>query len=347
GSFDAGELGIQGVAVTRAGTSSGAATTDANGNYSFVNLSAGTYSVDYTVPSGFVNTGTKPITGISLAAGQTAVGQNFFAQRRNASIAGTVYNDLNGNGSFDTGEPGVVGISVTYGGGTPATSGTATTGSGGAYTINGLQAGTYTIDYTPPSGFVNTGTKPISVILSAGQSATGENFFTRQSNRAPTAANDTATTREDTAVTIDVLANDSDADGTTPTVKASSITSPAHGTAVLITTGPDTGKVLYTPAANYNGPDSFTYKATDGSLDSNVAAVSITITPVNDAPICTNVSITTNEDTAGAVDPSCADVDGDILIYTVGAATNGTSSFSGAKLRYSPNANFNGSDSFS
>src|SRR5207244_11883088 len=106
-------------------------------------------------------------------------------------------------------------------------------------------------------------------------------------------------------------------------------------------------KIPYTPAANYNGPDSLTYKATDGSLDSNVAAVSITVTPVNDAPVCTNVSITTNEDTAGAVDPSCADVDGDILIYTVGAATNGTSSFSGAKLRYSPNANFNGSDSFS
>src|SRR5439155_1405615 len=136
-------------------------------------------------------------------------------------------------------------------------------------------------------------------------------------------------------------------DGTTPTVKASSITSPAHGTAVLITTGPDTGKILYTPAANYNGPDSFTYKATDGGLDSNVAAVSITITPVNDAPVCANVSITTDEDTAGAVDLSGTDVESCGLIYTVGGATNRSWSVSRRKLRYSPNANFNGSDSFS
>ncbi|MDP9270897.1 MAG: S8 family serine peptidase, partial [Chloroflexota bacterium] len=117
-------------------------------------------------------------------------------------------------------------------------------------------------------------------------------------NRAPVAVNDSATTNEDTSLAVNVIANDSDPDGTTPTVKAGSISSPAHGTATLITSGTDTGKILYTPAANYNGPDSFTYQATDGSLDSNTATVSITVTPVNDAPAAANNTVTTNEDTA-------------------------------------------------
>ena len=45
------------------------------------------------------------------------------------------------------------------------------------------------------------------------------------------------------------------------------------------------GSFTYTPAANYNGPDSFTYKANDGTPDCNVATVTITVTPVNDAPV--------------------------------------------------------------
>src|SRR5439155_1159999 len=49
--------------------------------------------------------------------------------------------------------------------------------------------------------------------------------------------------------------------------------------------------------ANYNGPDSFTYKANDGSLDSNVATVAITVTAVNDPPVAANDSVTTDEDT--------------------------------------------------
>ena len=57
-------------------------------------------------------------------------------------------------------------------------------------------------------------------------------------------------------------------------------------------TGPPTARLsgtapalTYTPAANYNGPDSFTFKANDGTLDSNVATVTITVTAVNDAPV--------------------------------------------------------------
>ena len=58
--------------------------------------------------------------------------------------------------------------------------------------------------------------------------------------------------------------------------------------------------VTYTPALNYNGPDSFTFKANDGTVDSANATVSITVTAVNDAPTCSNGSETTDEDTPSA-----------------------------------------------
>ena len=86
----------------------------------------------------------------------------------------------------------------------------------------------------------------------------------------PVASNDTATTTEDAPKVIPVLANDQDADFDllTPVI----VTQPAHGTAVV---NPDR-TVTYTPALNYNGPDSFTYQADDGQDLSNVATVNIT-----------------------------------------------------------------------
>src|SRR5207302_3104112 len=57
------------------------------------------------------------------------------------------------------------------------------------------------------------------------------------------------------------------------------------------------GSFTYTPAANYNGPDSFTYQANDGTVNSNFATVSIAVNPVNDAPVAVNDSYSTNEDT--------------------------------------------------
>src|SRR5207247_1227060 len=98
-------------------------------------------------------------------------------------------------------------------------------------------------------------------------------------NHAPIANDDTASTVEDTAVVITVLANDFDPDqGTslTPVV----VSGPTHGT----TTVDADRTITYTPAADYTGPDSFTHKATDGALDSNIAVVSITVNAVKEAP---------------------------------------------------------------
>ena len=93
-------------------------------------------------------------------------------------------------------------------------------------------------------------------------------------NDAPVAGDNAYTTSEDTPLTVaapGVLANDSDVDGDALTVVLTA--GPAHGSLTLNANGAFT----YTPAANFNGSDSFTYRATDGSALSNVATVSLTV----------------------------------------------------------------------
>src|SRR5207237_1183449 len=168
--------------------------------------------------------------------------------------------------------------------------GTITTPASGAFTFSGMSAsktyflsranaaGNASTQAIAGSGTASTATKitndQIKVVLGPIPTfSANDRFLEHVANRAPVAVDDNAITNEDTALAIDAAFNDTDVDGTSPTVKAGSISVPAHGTATLITSGPDAGKILYTPAANYNGPDSFTYKATDGSLDSNTATV--------------------------------------------------------------------------
>ena len=100
-------------------------------------------------------------------------------------------------------------------------------------------------------------------------------------NDAPTAAGDAYSTDEDTALNVaapGVLANDSDVDG--GSINAVKVSDPAHGSVTLN----GNGSFTYTPAANYNGADSFTYRAADGSLDSAIVTVDLTVNAVNDAP---------------------------------------------------------------
>src|SRR5436190_2026254 len=109
------------------------------------------------------------------------------------------------------------------------------------------------------------------------------------------AIHDCYPTIEDTQLTVSapgVLANDSDVDG--DTLSAILVGGPTHGTLTLNTDG----SLVYMPALNFNGTDSFTYKAGDGQAQSGVATVTITVTPVNDAPVAANDdSYTTPADT--------------------------------------------------
>jgi LPXTG-motif cell wall-anchored protein len=102
---------------------------------------------------------------------------------------------------------------------------------------------------------------------------------------APVAVDETVTTAEDTATVINVLGNDTDADGDLDPGTVTVTTGPAHGTVAV---DPGTGAVTYTPAANYAGPDSFTYQVCDATGACDTATVQITVTAVNDAPIAIN-----------------------------------------------------------
>ncbi|WP_415795068.1 Ig-like domain-containing protein, partial [Mycolicibacterium frederiksbergense] len=140
-------------------------------------------------------------------------------------------------------------------------------------------------------------------------------------NDAPVAAGDTVSTDEDTVLNGNVLSNDSDADADTLT--ATLVDGPTNGTLTLNTDGSFT----YAPDADYNGPDSFTYTASDGTATSSIATVSITVNAVNDTPVTVDDSFSTDEDTqlTGNVLTNDSDVDGDPLTATlVTGPANGT-----------------------
>src|SRR5207249_3883481 len=169
-------------------------------------------------------------------------------------------------------------------------------------------------------------------------------------NDAPVAVKDRETRAEDTTLDVaasGVLANDSDVDG--DSLSAVLVSQPTHGSLTLNSNG----SFSYVPAANYNGTDSFTYKANDGQADSGIATVNITITAVNDAPVALNDSYTTAEEIGRA---SCrenkvdndSDVDGNSLsAVLVNQPTHGSLTLnSNGSFRYTPSANYNGTDSF-
>jgi VCBS repeat-containing protein len=206
--------------------------------------------------------------------------------------------------------------------------------------------GTFT--YTPAPDF--NGTDSFTYTASDGTAVSNLATVTiavTAVNDAPVARHDTATVTEDSAGTSgNVLGNDTDVDPGT-TLIATLDAGPANGTVTLASNGTYT----YRPNTNFNGPDSFTYTASDGAAVSNVATVTIAVTAVNDAPLAVNDTASTAQGTAvsGTVLGNDTDVDpGTTLTATLGASpANGTVTLtSGGSFTYTPNASFSGSDSF-
>lgn len=169
-------------------------------------------------------------------------------------------------------------------------------------------------------------------------------------NDAPVAANDSYAIAEDSVLTVPaagVLADDTDVDGDSLT--ALLVAGPTYGTLTLNANG----SFVYTPSADFNGADSFTYVANDGSVNSNIATVVLTISNVNDPPVASNDAYVTNEDAAlnvpaNGVLVNDADVDGDPLtVLLVTGPLNGSLALNAdGSFVYTPNANYNGADSF-
>nr|WP_265414992.1 tandem-95 repeat protein [Vibrio parahaemolyticus] len=158
-------------------------------------------------------------------------------------------------------------------------------------------------------------------------------------NDAPNAENDVITTEEDTAVTIDVLVNDSDVEGDALSIQSASVPK-EQGTVEVVD-----GKLVFTPAENFNGEATISYIVTDGDL-TDEAKVTVTVTPVNDSPVAVDDTTSIQEDTAVTIDvlTNDTDVDGDKLSIESASVPKeqGTVEVVDGKLVFTPAENFNG-----
>lgn len=207
--------------------------------------------------------------------------------------------------------------------------------------------GTFT--YKPNENFNGTDSFTYSVCDSGGLCNDATVTITvNPVNDPPVAGDDAYSTDEDVQLTIDapgVLGNDSDPDGDTLTVSSYDKTSTSGGS---VSMNPD-GSFSYTPPANFNGTDSFTYQACDPDGLCAKATVNITVRSVQDSPDAVDDMAKVDEDgsiTIRVLDND-TDPDGDpIKITEVSEPANGTVTIIDGTITYKPNANFCGADTF-
>ncbi len=204
---------------------------------------------------------------------------------------------------------------------------------------NGVATLSYTIGLSPGSYSISVNNAQDVYY----ESSTGTGTLTVISmNHPPTANNYNVTVPEDGLLSGHLVGTDSDGD----TLTYSLGTAPLHGTAVV---NPN-GTATYTPFANYNGPDFFTYIVSDGKGGSATGTVTITVTPVNDPPVAQNDTVNTDEDTPIIINVlgNDSDIDdGDTLTVTgVTQPLNGAVTLIGGVITYTPKANWFGSETF-
>jgi len=199
--------------------------------------------------------------------------------------------------------------------------------------------------YTPEKDFVGENIFEYTITDGKLEDSARITVTVEDSNSEPTAKNDNLTTDEDISVQANIIANDTDPDGNTLSIKKISSSS-KNGIVTILN---DT-EIKYEPNNNYNGTDSFKYIVTDGELNSE-ATVNITIISINDSPIANNNTIETTKNTAITTDivANDTDPDGDNLIIsrTSSSPKNGTVSIlNDTEIKYEPNKDYTGTDSF-
>ena len=163
---------------------------------------------------------------------------------------------------------------------------------------------------------------------------------TASAQTAPDAVDDAATVAEDQSITINVLANDTPAG-----VTIASVGTPSKGTAAVVA-----GGISYTPKPDFHGTATFAYTITNGTLTDS-ATVTVTVTPVNDAPVARDDEARTAVSTAVHINVlnNDKDVDGDTLTpVVVTQPANGTATVdvTTKKVTYTPQAGFIGANTF-
>ncbi|MFC5290891.1 SdrD B-like domain-containing protein [Actinokineospora guangxiensis] len=284
-----GDTGIGGVTVTLVGTTAGGTpvnrtvTTAADGTYTFPGVSAGTYRIVETQPAAFDDGIDTPGTGaaadgndafaVTLASGVSSTGNNF-AERPTSSLAGLVYEDVDGDGVRDGGEPGIGGVTVRLTGtdsaGNPVSL-TTTTAADGTYSFPALSQGTYAVTETQPDGYADgvdspgsaggTASPPDSITgiaLPARTNATAYLFSEfRGSSISGSVVDETGGPIADVEVTL------TRPDGTTTTV-----TTDPDGNYAFDGLRPGTYRVAETQPGGYaDGPDTVGSAGGDGSAN--------------------------------------------------------------------------------
>jgi len=174
---------------------------------------------------------------------------------------------------------------------------------------------------------------------SLGISATIPDFETEinQFLKPPVAQDMSASTAEDTAINITLAGSDPEGESLTYTIlEVNNATVTLNGNVAN-----------YTPDAHFNGTDTFTYYANDGTSDSNVATVTMTVSAEDDNPNTQNAAATTDEDVAVVLQLSAEEYDGDSYSFAIiDQPSNGAVSLDGVNATYTPNQDFNGTDTF-
>ncbi len=258
--------------VAQAGN--GTVTLNTDGSFTYVPVAdfAGSDSFTYTAtgPGGASNTATVTLTVANTNDAPTATADSYATQRNvtlNITAPGVLANDVD----VDTGDTLTAQLGVT------TTNGVLTLNADGSFS------------YVPTAGYSG----PDSFTYRAVDAANAQSALVTVTldvvfnNMAPVAVDDAYTVAEDTTLVIPqatgVLANDTDPE--LSTLSAARISGPTPGGALTLNSN---GSFSFTPPLHASGDFTFTYQASDGSLPSNTATVTITVTPVNDAPVAVN-----------------------------------------------------------
>jgi VCBS repeat-containing protein len=363
--------GVAGNVGNPTSTPHGTVTVNANGSYSYAPAANyfGSDSFTYAISDGNGGTDTATVT-ITIAEVDDAPAANDdpnSTSEDNAVGGNVLTNDTDPDNTDGlSGNDDTLVVSAENGSSTDVGNAVAT--AHGSVTLNAN--GSYS--YTPAPNYF--GSDSFTYTVSDGRGGTDSATVTitiDEVNDPQTATADSSSTDEDNAVGGNVLTNDTDPDntdgisGNEDTLSATAVngSTSAVGNEVATTHGKVTlnadGGYTYTPAANFFGTDNFTYTVGDGRGGSDSETVTITVTEVNDAPVATADSNSTNEDNSvnGNVLTNDSDPDNtdgipgnedDVDAVLDSSPSHGTLTFDAetGAYTYAPASNFFGTDSF-
>ena len=270
------------------------------------------------------NTGTITLTINSIMDAPVAVADTVNIEMNTPTSIDVIVNDTDADSPYQAQVLTLTGISA------PSFGTASIVGNEIYYTPDNLYQGADSIDYTivdQDGNISNTATVSITVSTA---------------NQPPVADSGSFILTEDVPLTQTLSGSDPDMTPVTFVLD----TDVSNGTLILSSTG----EFTYTPDADYNGSDSFTFHVTDSVFDSSIQTVTLTITAQNDNPFAAADAYTVNEDssldTTVLSNDSDADIGDTFMLNSVTSPLNGTATITGSLITYTPTADYCGTDTF-